>query len=41
MPPSSLMGFVEKLVWAPAPFQSPSIGFGSRVTMTPKSSATL
>ena len=32
---------VEKLQWAPAPFQSPSMGLGSNVTTTPKSSATL
>ena len=30
---------VEKLQWAP--FQSPSMGLGSNVTTTPKSSATL
>lgn len=40
IPPSSLMAFVEKFVWAPAPFQSPSIGLGSKVTITPKFSAT-
>lgn len=40
MPPSSLMAFVEKLQWAPAPFHSPFIGFGSSDTFTPKSSAT-
>ena len=38
-PPSSRMALVEKLVWAPAPFQSPMIGLGSRVANTPKSSA--
>ena len=27
-------------MWAPAPFQSPGIGLGSKVTLTPKSSAT-
>ena len=32
---------VEKFVWAPAPFQSPGMGFGSKETITPKSSATL
>ena len=31
---------VEKLVCAPAPFQSPAIGLGSKVADTPKSSAT-
>lgn len=40
IPPSSLIAFVEKLVCAPAPFQSPSMGLGSNVTITPKSSAT-
>ena len=29
---------VEKFVWQPAPFQSPSRGFGSKVTATPWSS---
>ena len=38
-PPSSRMALVEKLVWAPAPFQSPRIGLGSSVANTPKSSA--
>ncbi len=38
-PPSSRMALVEKLVWAPAPFQSPMTGFGSKVANTPKSSA--
>ena len=38
-PPSSRIALVEKLVWAPAPFQSPRIGLGSRVANTPKSSA--
>ena len=39
-PPASRIDFVLKLQWAPAPFQSPGIGFGSNVTMIPKSSAT-
>ena len=39
--PSILIDLVEKFVWAPAPFQSPSIGLGSKETTTPKSSATL
>ena len=39
-PPPSRIDFVLKLQWAPAPFQSPGIGFGSNVTMIPKSSAT-
>jgi hypothetical protein len=30
-----------KLVWAPAPFQSPGIGFGSRESTTPATSVTL
>src|SRR5436309_3299471 len=33
------MAFVEKLVCAPAPFQSPITGLGSSVAETPKSSA--
>ena len=40
MPFSSLIPFVEKLVWAPAPFQSPGMGLGSSVATTPNSSAT-
>ena len=38
-PPSARMALVEKLVWAPAPFQSPKTGLGSSVAKTPKSSA--
>ncbi len=38
-PPGARIAFVEKFVWAPAPFQSPSMGLGSRVAKTPKSSA--
>ena len=40
MPPFFLIASVEKLQWAPAPFQSPAMGLGSNVTTTPKSSAT-
>ena len=35
----SRISLVEKLVWAPAPFQSPFTGFGSRVAATSKFSA--
>eukprot|EP00238_Polyblepharides_amylifera_P015063 CAMPEP_0196584912 /NCGR_PEP_ID=MMETSP1081-20130531/48972_1 /TAXON_ID=36882 /ORGANISM="Pyramimonas amylifera, Strain CCMP720" /LENGTH=47 /DNA_ID= /DNA_START= /DNA_END= /DNA_ORIENTATION= len=28
-PPGMRVALVEKLVWHPAPFQSPGIGFGS------------
>ncbi len=38
-PPSSRMALVEKLVCAPAPFQSPRTGLGSSVAYTSKSSA--
>lgn len=38
IPFSSLIFLVEKLVWAPDPFQS-CTGLGSKVTMTPYSSA--
>lgn len=31
MPPSSRMALVETFVWAPAPFQSPGTGLGSKV----------
>merc|ERR1712061_775453 len=41
IPPGFLMGSVEKLVWAPAPFKSPCMGLGSKLTTTPNSSATL
>merc|ERR1719228_1393374 len=41
IPPGTLIFAVEKFVWAPAPFQSPAIGLGSKDTHTPKSSATL
>ena len=34
------IAFVEKFVCAPAPFQSPRTGFGYRVALMPKSSAT-
>lgn len=40
-PSSSLISFVLKLVWQPAPFQFPGIGLGSKDTTTPKSSQTL
>lgn len=40
IPLFSLIAWVEKLQWAPAPFQSPGTGFGSSVTTTPNSSAT-
>ena len=40
MPPFWRMRFVETLVCAPAPFQSPGMGLGSKDTVTPKSSAT-
>ena len=40
IPPSSLMAWVLKFMCPPAPFQSPSIGLGSRLHTTPKSSAT-
>lgn len=40
IPFSSRIFFVEKLVWAPDPFQS-CTGLGSKVTMTPYSSANL
>ena len=40
IPPSSLIFCVLKLQCAPAPFQSPGMGLGSNVTLTPKSSAT-
>lgn len=40
IPFSSRIFFVEKLVWAPEPFQS-CTGLGSKVTMTPYSSASL
>lgn len=40
IPLSSLIFLVEKLVWAPEPFQSWT-GFGSKVTITPYSSASL
>merc|ERR1719400_2635345 len=39
-PPSCLIARVEKLVCAPAPFQSPDMGLGSMDATTPKSSAT-
>jgi hypothetical protein len=39
-PPALRIFSVEKLVWQPAPFQSPGMGFGSSVTCTPKSSHT-
>ena len=39
MPLGSRIAFVEKLVWHPAPFQSPGIGFGLKLTWTPNSSA--
>ena len=38
-PPSSRISLVEKLVCAPAPFQSPFIGLASSVPTTSKSSA--
>ena len=41
MPPASLIARVLQLQCAPAPFQSPSMGLGSSVALTPKSSATL
>lgn len=41
MPFGSLIRSVEKFVCAPAPFQLPSTGFGSKDTTTPNSSATL
>lgn len=40
IPFSSRIFFVEKFVWAPDPFQS-CTGLGSKVTMTPYSSANL
>ncbi len=40
IPLGALIASVEKLQWAPAPFQSPCIGFGSNVTTMPNSSAT-
>lgn len=40
IPLFSLIACVEKLQWAPAPFQSPGTGFGSSVTTIPNSSAT-
>mmetsp|Transcript_7557 Transcript_7557/g.21673 ORF Transcript_7557/g.21673 Transcript_7557/m.21673 type:complete len:238 (+) Transcript_7557:55-768(+) len=40
-PPSFLMLLVEKLVWAPVPFQSPLTGFGSKVHTMPMSSPSL
>mmetsp|Transcript_9097 Transcript_9097/g.18162 ORF Transcript_9097/g.18162 Transcript_9097/m.18162 type:complete len:201 (+) Transcript_9097:3-605(+) len=39
-PPSSRIFFVEKLVWQPAPFQFPGMGFGSNEQTTPFSSHT-
>lgn len=39
-PPSSLISFVLKFVWQPAPFQFPGIGLGSNEATTPKSSQT-
>lgn len=39
-PPSSLISFVLKFVWQPAPFQLPEIGLGSNEATTPKSSQT-
>lgn len=36
---SSRISLVETLVWRPAPFQSPAMGFGCTETLTPKSSA--
>lgn len=39
-PPSSLISFVLKFVWQPAPFQLPGIGLGSNEATTPKSSQT-
>ena len=38
-PPGARMAFVEKLVCAPAPFQSPLIGFAAKLTSTSNSSA--
>lgn len=40
-PPSSRISLVLKLVWQPAPFQFPEMGFGSKEATTPKSSQTL
>ena len=40
MPPALRVASVEKLMWQPAPFQSPSMGLGSMDTMTPRSSQT-
>lgn len=39
-PPSSLISFVLKFVWQPAPFQFPGMGLGSNEATTPKSSQT-
>lgn len=39
IPSGCRIASVEKFVWHPAPFQSPIIGFGSKVTTIPKSSA--
>lgn len=33
MPPGSRITFVDTFVWAPAPFQSPTIGLGSNVAI--------
>ncbi|CAI8028801.1 hypothetical protein GBAR_LOCUS16360 [Geodia barretti] len=38
MPFSAFILEVLKLQWPPAPFQSPGMGLGSSVTITPKSS---
>lgn len=38
MPPSSRMALVETFVWAPAPFQSPGTGLGSKVATICKES---
>ena len=40
IPFSACILAVLKLQWPPAPFQSPGMGLGSSVAMTPKSSAT-
>ncbi|KAK5634399.1 hypothetical protein RRF57_010112 [Xylaria bambusicola] len=40
MPPSTRISLVEKLVWRPAPFQSPGIGLGWTEILAPNSSAT-
>jgi len=39
-PPGARMPSVEKLVWQPAPFQSPSLGLGEMLQITPWLSVT-